>query len=327
MPSETDTASSYYALTKHICAQQAGLQHHKQQSSGEEINNTDNQIWVEDSWTEEEISQVADMLSSEKPALRAKAHQIQKYEAEAALNWDRFYTRNHSNFFKDRHYLQRVFPELSVERLSDTSSSCGPFVLLEVGCGVGNAVLPLLEKNPNLHVWGLDLSHVAIDLMRQDKRFANASRQGRAKAAVWDITAGSCPLICTNMKVEHVEGVADGAIFLFCLSAITPEKMKDAVRNVIDTLKPGGCLLFRDYGRFDEAQLKLGTSRGKCLGDNFYVKQDGTRCYYFDLDDIRAMFSELEEVELSYIRRVYSNRGDQSVRRRVWIHGRFRKPQ
>ena len=213
MPSETDTASSYYALTKQIYGQhqETNSLAKKQQLAEEDKNSANNQIWVEDHWTKEDNALAAHILSSEKPALRAKAHQIQKYEVEAALNWDKFYTRNKSNFFKDRHYLQRVFPELSVERLSDTScSSCEPFILLEVGCGVGNAVLPLLEKNPNLHVWGLDLSHVAIDLMRQDERFVEAKRQGRARAAVWDITACACPLICTDPTVEHFEGAADG---------------------------------------------------------------------------------------------------------------------
>lgn len=34
-------------------------------------------------------------------------------DKHAALNWDKFYRSNKTNFFKDRHYLDREFPELS----------------------------------------------------------------------------------------------------------------------------------------------------------------------------------------------------------------------
>lgn len=44
-------------------------------------------------------------------------------------------------------------------------------------------------------------------------------------------------------------------------------------------MKPGGVLLFRDYGLYDHAMLRFG--RGHKIADNFYVRQDGTRAYYF----------------------------------------------
>jgi len=64
----------------------------------------------------------------------------QKFQSESNKHWNLFYKRNGARFFKDRHWTRREFEDLSAV---DTEK---PFTLLEVGCGVGNFIFPLLEE-------------------------------------------------------------------------------------------------------------------------------------------------------------------------------------
>src|SRR4051794_25480034 len=75
--------------------------------------------------------------------------QVAKADAESVKNWDRFYKRNTDRFFKDRHYLAREFADLTQQLQSLTAAASSsvaataaaePVHLLEVGCGVGNAL-------------------------------------------------------------------------------------------------------------------------------------------------------------------------------------------
>jgi len=89
-----------------------------------------------------------------------------------------------------------------------------------------------------------------------------------------------CDLTKDPLEANVPAGEVDIVTMIFVLSAIPPEAMVRALRNVAGLLRPGGVVIFRDYGQYDMAQLRFGA--GHRLEDGLYVRQDGTLAYYFD---------------------------------------------
>ncbi|TYJ38408.1 hypothetical protein E1A91_A05G440900v1 [Gossypium mustelinum] len=86
------------------------------------------------------------------------------YQKNATKFWDNFYKRHKNKFFKDRHYLEKDWGQY----FSDDANSANVKVLLEVGCGAGNTIFPLIAAYPELYVQACDISPHAVALVKPD---------------------------------------------------------------------------------------------------------------------------------------------------------------
>lgn len=213
------------------------------------------------------------------------------------------------------------FDAEAVLKLRDGESWFGEnssFRILEIGCGTGSTVYPILEVNTDsgLMVYSCDLSLTAVNLVKEHKDYS----QQRCSSFVCDVTKDWSQ---APFKPESLDIVTS----IFVLSAIHPDKFEAVARNIYKYLKPGGQIFFRDYGRYDMAQLRF--KKGKCIQDNFYVRGDGTRCYFFTQKEIEDIFTKVGFKQTQNIvdRRLQVNRGKKLKMYRVWLQAKFVKPK
>ncbi|KAI3323095.1 methyltransferase [Xylariaceae sp. AK1471] len=271
-----------------------------------------------------------------------------RFNSDPAKFWNLFYKNNTANFFKNRKWLQQEFPILHAV----TAEDAGPKIVLEVGAGAGNTAFPILanNKNPKLKVHACDFSKKAVEVMRAHAEYNTEMMQ----ADVWDVASEQLP-----PGVE--ENTVDVVLMVFIFSALSPLQWKQAVYNIHRVLKPGGEVCFRDYGRGDLAQVRF--KKGRYLDENFYIRGDGTRVYFFEKDELARIWkgvfpketsnsetkyetsesavvsnlslqeesaageeSHLFDIEeLGVDRRMLVNRAKKLKMYRCWMQGRFRK--
>ncbi|KAJ5579679.1 methyltransferase [Penicillium hispanicum] len=265
-----------------------------------------------------------------------------RFNNDPAKWWNLFYKNNTANFFKDRKWLRQEFPVLA----EVTQKDAGRQVVLEVGAGAGNTAFPLLRNNENeqLMVHACDFSKTAVQVMRDSEHYdAN-----HMVADVWDVAAE--PDENSNgLPPGLTEGSVDVVVLIFIFSALNPKQWEQAIRNIYRLLKPGGRVLFRDYGRGDLAQVRF--KKGRYMSENFYVRGDGTRVYFFDEKELIQMWSRwtpetglqmdaendttetnpteangsFEIKHMGVDRRLLVNRSSKLKMYRCWMQGHFQK--
>ncbi|CAJ2507858.1 Uu.00g090440.m01.CDS01 [Anthostomella pinea] len=258
-----------------------------------------------------------------------------RFNTDPAKWWNLFYKNNTANFFKNRKWLQQEFPVLD----KVTQEDAGPTTILEVGAGAGNTAFPILasNKNPKLRVHACDFSKKAVEVMRSHEAYNTEFMQ----ADVWDAASEELPPGLGESSVDVV-------LMVFIFSALSPLQWKQAVQNIYRVLKPGGEVCFRDYGRGDLAQVRF--KKGRYLDENFYIRGDGTRVYFFEKDELAQIWGGVPEAaseakeetgevaessaselplfdveDLGVDRRMLVNRAKKLKMYRCWIQGRFRK--
>ena len=159
--------------------------------------------------------------------------------SDQIAKWESMY-RTHSadrqHMFKDRRYLLHAFPLLQAPALR----------VLEIGCGNGSSTLPILRDNALAHVHATDPSATAVELTRRVCE-----------------TSGFAARLSTEIQADDgaplggaAHGAFDVAMLVFTLSAVPRPDDEALIRRVAAALRPGGRLLFRDYGECDLRMLR-----------------------------------------------------------------------
>jgi tRNAThr (cytosine32-N3)-methyltransferase len=271
----------------------------------------DHNAWDHVEWGEEQRLEAEAKLEKQKEA-PVKDFDKKLYMTNPAKYWDQFYRNNKDNFFKDRKWLKIEFPQL----YQKTRPDAGPTTILEVGCGAGNTLFPVLasNENPDLKLVGVDFSHRAVEIVKTSENFDPK----HVHAAVWDLADPN-----GNLPEGVEEHSVDIVVMIFVFSALAPDQWDQAVKNVQKLLKPGGAMLFRDYGRYDLTQIRF--KGGRLLDDNFYIRGDGTRVYFFTEEELHKIFgTKFETIKVATDRRLMVNRQRRLKMYRIWLQAQFR---
>uniref|UniRef100_A0A8C8SKJ7 tRNA N(3)-cytidine methyltransferase n=2 Tax=Pelusios castaneus TaxID=367368 RepID=A0A8C8SKJ7_9SAUR len=294
-------------------------------------------MWDHMQWSQEEEERAREK-ATENALVRVQPEAQDKYEREASKYWNEFYKTHKDNFFKDRNWLFLEFPEILPEgkktpmneeekslyhvKLNATNKCTnlgfpGTFEEGKDYCQKNSVdgFTSVQDSIPGVFLYCCDFASGAVALVKSHLSCNSAW----CFAFVHDVCDDA-------LRYPFPDEILDVILLVFVLSAIHPDRMQGVVSRLAKLLKPGGMMLFRDYGRYDTSQLRF--KKGRCLSENFYVRGDGTRVYFFTKDEVHNMFTlaGLVEVQNLVDRRLQVNRKKKVKMQRVWIQSKFQKP-
>lgn len=232
---------------------------------------------------------------------------LEEFLDTQSKNWEKFYKFNKTNFFKDRHYILEEFLELKNDKRDKIT-------LLDMGCGVGNSFYPLLVRLPNLYINAFDFSKRAINMSKTHPMY----EKEKYRINVYDLDL---------VKDDIPNKNNDYGILMFVLSAIKPEEHERVVEKISKVINKGGILYFRDYARYDMAQIRFAKRKKNRVGDNLYMRKDKTLSYFFDKNEIENLFKKygFSIVNSNLICRLIENRKENKKMHRLWLQIKFKK--
>ncbi|KAJ7547936.1 hypothetical protein O6H91_08G110400 [Diphasiastrum complanatum] len=145
-------------------------------------------------------------IESSDAYLRLKTDLCRKRDVTEETNaaqtaWDQFHQRHSKGlFFKERRYLLKEFPELNNQVKS--------LKVLEVGCGNGSTIIPILKANKAAIVYACDLSDDALKAALERIDDAGICTSGNAQLRVFrcDLSIQELPswLCCASCRTPFV---------------------------------------------------------------------------------------------------------------------------
>ena len=288
----------------------------KQEDKKEKENNEEEEAYEEGHYPKKEYEYVHDFEWNEdlekeaKEIIKENSDNMESFEEfidNQNKNWEKFYKFNKTNFFKDRHYILEEFLELKNDKRDKIT-------LLDMGCGVGNSFYPLLIRLPNLYVNAFDFSKRAVNMSKTHPLY----EKEKYRINVYDLDL---------VKDDIPNKNNDYGILMFVLSAIKPEEHEKVVEKISKVINKGGILYFRDYARYDMAQLRFAKRKKNKVGDNLYMRKDKTLSYFFDKKEIEDLFIKygFSIVNSNLICRLIENRKENKKMHRLWLQIKFKK--
>jgi tRNAThr (cytosine32-N3)-methyltransferase len=287
---------------------------------GRHLDTLDERVWEHNTWdnipwTTEQQQQAESVISQQRASATVLDElELKEHFAQAANKWDKFYSNHSRWFFKDRKWLSLEFPELFQAENR---------FIWEVGCGAGNTVFPLAKsriENNNSNefmIYACDFSEKAIDLVKNFREYNTDY-----------MNAFQYDLLDENSPSQIAPESLDVILCIFVLSALPPSKLPLIFEKLYRLLKPGGLLLFRDYGRGDLTQLRFKPERLLDSSADLYQRGDGTDVHFFTQEECGKLATKAGYEILQNItdRRVIVNRLRMLKMFRVWQQAKFRKP-
>ena len=288
----------------------------KQEEKIKKENNEEEEIYEEGHYPKKEYEYVHDFEWNEdleKEALeiiKENSDNMESFEEfidTQNKNWEKFYKFNKTNFFKDRHYILEEFLELKNDKRDKIT-------LLDMGCGVGNSFYPLITRLPNLYVNAFDFSKRAVNMAKTHPMY----EKEKHRINLYDLDL---------VKDEIPNKNNDYGILMFVLSAIKPEEHEKVIEKISKVINKDGILYFRDYARYDMAQIRFAKRKKNRVGDNLYMRKDKTLSYFFDKNEIENLFKKygFSIVNSNLICRLIENRKEHKKMHRLWLQIKFKK--